>query len=124
LLLTGLRLNEAAHMSWSEIHGKTAIIPASRMKGREGKAIEHQVPISSALQEVMASLPRYWGGPYLFSYFRRGRRSPVFAAWLAALARGPVCERWRSFSNFYISHRQICILWGCRDRGRSQFIGG
>jgi hypothetical protein len=32
---------------------------------------------------------------------RRKRRSPVFAAWLAALARGPVCERWRSFSNFY-----------------------
>ena len=31
---------------------------------------------------------------------RRGRRSPVFAAWLA-ISRGPVCERWRSFSNFY-----------------------
>ena len=24
---------------------------------------------------------------------RRGRRSPIFAAWLAALARGPVCAR-------------------------------
>lgn len=29
---------------------------------------------------------------------RRGRRSPIFAAWLA---RGPVCARWASFSNFY-----------------------
>jgi hypothetical protein len=32
---------------------------------------------------------------------RRRRRTPEFSAWLAALARGPVCERWRSFSNFY-----------------------
>jgi hypothetical protein len=32
---------------------------------------------------------------------RRGRRSPVFSAWMAALARGPVCERWRSFAKFY-----------------------
>ena len=31
---------------------------------------------------------------------RRKRRSPVFAAWLAIM-RGPVCARWRSFSNFY-----------------------
>jgi hypothetical protein len=32
---------------------------------------------------------------------RRKRRSPVFAAWLAILSRGRVCERWRSFGNFY-----------------------
>jgi hypothetical protein len=29
------------------------------------------------------------------------RSSPVFAAWLAIQSRGPVCRRWRSFSNFY-----------------------
>jgi hypothetical protein len=29
------------------------------------------------------------------------RRSPLFAAWLAIQARGRVCERWRSFANFY-----------------------
>jgi hypothetical protein len=32
---------------------------------------------------------------------RRGRRSPIFAAWLAIQSRGRVCQRWRSFSNFY-----------------------
>ena len=32
---------------------------------------------------------------------RRRRRSPVFSAWLAIGSRGPVCERWRSFPNFY-----------------------
>lgn len=25
----------------------------------------------------------------------------MFAAWLAILSRGPTCERWRSFANFY-----------------------
>jgi hypothetical protein len=32
---------------------------------------------------------------------RHGTLPPVFAAWLAIRSRGPVCERWRSFSNFY-----------------------
>jgi hypothetical protein len=31
---------------------------------------------------------------------RRGRRSPIFSTWLAIM-RGPVCERWRSFAQFY-----------------------
>jgi integrase len=67
LLLTGLRLNEAAQISWPEVQGDTIVIPASRMKGREGKAREHLVPLSSAAQEIIASLPRIKNGPYLFS---------------------------------------------------------
>ena len=59
LLLTGLRLNEAAQLSWPEVQGDTIIIPAARMKGRDGKAREHLVPLSSAAQEIIASLPRY-----------------------------------------------------------------
>ena len=47
LLLTGLRLNEAAQISWPEIQGNIIVIPASRMKGKEGKAREHLVPLSS-----------------------------------------------------------------------------
>ena len=35
LLLTGLRLNEAALISWAEVQGDTIVIPASRMKGKE-----------------------------------------------------------------------------------------
>ena len=68
LLLTGLRLNEAAHLSWPEIHGDTITVPASRMKGRKGTAREHLVPLSSAAQEVIASVPKYRGAPFLFSY--------------------------------------------------------
>ena len=67
LLLTGLRLNEAAQISWCEVQGSTITIPASRMKGREGKAREHLVPLSSAAQEVIASVPRIKNGPFLFS---------------------------------------------------------
>jgi integrase len=74
LLLTGLRLNEAAQISWPEVQGNVITIPASRMKGREGKAREHLVPLSSAAQEVIASLPRIKNGPYLFSQ-RAGKRS-------------------------------------------------
>ena len=62
LLLTGLRLNECAKLSWPEVHGDTIVIPAARMKGKNGKAREHLVPLSSAAQEVIASLPRYRGG--------------------------------------------------------------
>ena len=74
LLLTGLRLNEAAQLSWPEVHGDTIVIPASRMKGRKGKAREHLVPLSSAAQEVIASVPRYRGAPFLFS-LQRGQTS-------------------------------------------------
>ena len=70
LLLTGLRLNEGAQLSWPEVHGDTIIIPASRMKGKNGRAREHLVPLSSAAQEVIASLPRYRGAPFLFSLQR------------------------------------------------------
>ena len=68
LLLTGLRLNECAKLSWPEVHGDTIVIPAARMKGRNGKAREHLVPLSSAAQEIIASLPRFKNGPYLFSF--------------------------------------------------------
>ena len=68
LLLTGLRLNEAAQLSWPEVHGDTIVIPASRMKGRKGMAREHLLPLSSAAQEVIASVPKYRGAPFLFTY--------------------------------------------------------
>jgi integrase len=66
-VLTGLRLNEAAQISWPEVQGDTIVTPASRMKGREGKAREHLVPMSAALREVIASVPRIKNGPFLFS---------------------------------------------------------
>ena len=49
------------------------------MKGKNGKAREHLVPLSSAAQEVIASLPRYRGGPYLFC-FNAGKRPLAMAS--------------------------------------------
>jgi integrase len=68
LALTGLRLNEAAKLSWPEVQGELITIPASRMKGRDATAREHLVPVTSAVQEVIGPLPRYRGGKYLFSF--------------------------------------------------------
>jgi integrase len=48
LLLTGLRLNEAAQLSWPEIQGDVIVVPPERMKAKDGKAHEHLVPLSSA----------------------------------------------------------------------------
>jgi integrase len=67
LLLTGLRLREVADLAWSEIHGDLITIPASRMKAKDATAVEHLVPITAAMQEIIASLPRHRGGKYLFS---------------------------------------------------------
>ena len=68
LLLTGLRLNEAAKLAWSEVQNDTLVIPPERMKGKNGKAREHRLPLPSAAQDILAALPRYRGGKYLFSY--------------------------------------------------------
>jgi integrase len=67
LLLTGLRLNEAAQLSWREVQGDIIVVPAERMKAKDGKAVEHLVPITAAIREVIASLPHHRGGKYLFS---------------------------------------------------------
>jgi integrase len=79
LLLTGLRLNECAKISWPEVHGDHLIIPAERMKGKNGRAREHLVPLSSTAQEVLASLPRYRSARYLFS-FSAGDRPVAMAS--------------------------------------------
>jgi hypothetical protein len=60
-------LNEAAQLSWPEIHDDVVIIPPERMKAKEGKAREHQVPLSSTALEIIASLPRIKNGKFLFS---------------------------------------------------------
>jgi integrase len=67
LLLTGLRLNECAQLSWAEVHGDTIVIPPERMKAKDATAVEHLVPLSQTAQEIIASLPRYRGGSFLFS---------------------------------------------------------
>ena len=69
LLLTGLRLNEVCDARWDEIDLKngTWVIPAARMKGRNGRARPHAVPLTPEIRAIIDSLPEFRGGEYLFS---------------------------------------------------------
>ena len=67
LLHSGLRLNEAAGARWSEIEGDIWSIPAIRMKGKNGAARPHVVPITPALRKVFDAVPRGGKGDFVFS---------------------------------------------------------
>jgi integrase len=69
LLLTGLRLNEAADASWSEFDLANGVwtIPAERMKGRNHQARAHVVPITAEIKALLDQLPRFKSGQFLFS---------------------------------------------------------
>jgi integrase len=69
LILTALRLNEVVQASWSEFEKNNIwVIPAARMKGKNGKARPHAVPITAEIAAVLAELPRFQGGDYLFTW--------------------------------------------------------
>jgi integrase len=78
LLLTGLRLNEVADAQWSEFDLAKGIwvIPAARMKGKSGKARPHSIPLTADILAVLAELPRFKNGEYLFSV--RSGEHPIF----------------------------------------------
>jgi integrase len=102
LVLTGLRLNEVAEASWSEFHptvvrairarGNAPIdwsqfdpdqlvltVAASRMKGKNGKARAHVVPLTVDILQILESLPIFVsGGDFLFSR-NAGRRPAVMS---------------------------------------------
>ena len=65
LLLTGVRLNEAAGAHWREfdLDKKLWVIPTERFKSGS----EHIVPLSDAACALLASLPRFRRGDFLFS---------------------------------------------------------
>jgi integrase len=63
LLLTGQRRNEVAQMRWSEVDRANHlwVIPAARYKSK----VEHSVPLSPEVREILDALPRR--GDYVFS---------------------------------------------------------
>jgi integrase len=69
LLLTGLRLNEAADAAWSEfdLGGTVWTIPAERMKGSNEAPRAHVVPLSTEVIALLDTLPRFKRGDYLFT---------------------------------------------------------
>jgi integrase len=80
LLLTGQRKNEIAGCSWSEITdldgtNPTLTVPAARMKGIEGKAAAHTVPLTPMVVEILRAMPRFTGGDFVFT--TTGGRRPI-----------------------------------------------
>lgn len=71
LILTAARTKEVLHARWEEIDLAQSIwiIPEERMK--MGK--EHRVPLPKAATELLRSLPREAGNPYVFPGSRPGK---------------------------------------------------
>jgi integrase len=69
LVLTALRLNEVADACRPELDlpNRLWTIPAARMKGKNGKARAHVVPLTDDGLAVMQTLPQFKKGPHLFS---------------------------------------------------------
>jgi integrase len=65
LMLSGVRLNEAAGARWSELDIKARlwVIPEQRFKS----GAQHTVPITGDLLQLLESLPRSERGEFLFS---------------------------------------------------------
>jgi integrase len=73
LLILGQRLREVAGTAWNEIDLDKALwtVPLERMKG----ANAHEVPLPSMAVEVLKDLPRWAGGPFVFS--TTGGKRPI-----------------------------------------------
>jgi integrase len=65
LMLTGQRRDEIASARWDELDldRATLTIGAGRMKAKAG----HAVPLTPAAVEILAGLPRFTAGPFIFS---------------------------------------------------------
>jgi len=65
LILTGQRVREVADMTWPEFAPATGLwtVPAGRMKG--GRA--HEVPLGPAAIGLLADLPRFNAGSFVFT---------------------------------------------------------
>jgi hypothetical protein len=67
LLLSSLRLNEAGLAVRPEMAGDVWVIPAERMKGKNGKARAHAVPLTGSLRKVFDGMPKGKHGDFIFS---------------------------------------------------------
>ena len=85
LILTGLRLSEAAGASWSEFSGARWIVPKERMKGKPGKRRPHLIPITPKIGALLKELPRHAGGEFLFSNNNGAKPISSFSAMKKAL---------------------------------------
>lgn len=67
IIITATRSNAARGMMWDEITGDTWTIPASRMKGREGRTAAFRVPLSAPLLTMLHTRRRTATTAYVFT---------------------------------------------------------
>jgi integrase len=63
LALTGCRLSEVAGAQWREFSDQVWTIPPERFKS----GVAHRLPITEDMATLLAALPRFEGGDFLFS---------------------------------------------------------
>jgi integrase len=65
LMLSGVRLNEAAGARWPEVDIKARlwVVPPERFKSN----VQHTVPLTSDMLKLLEGLPRFQRGDFLFS---------------------------------------------------------
>lgn len=80
LMFSALRLNEAADAAKPEFDFDNGIwvIPAARMKGREGKARAHAVPLTPDILDIIKQLPEPTDGNFYFSTTAAQGATPVW----------------------------------------------
>jgi len=75
LILTSCRTNEVLGARWQEVDFEKAFwtVPPERMKKMGETPREHRVPLSGPASELLGSLPRVSGSPFVFPGGRAGR---------------------------------------------------
>jgi integrase len=83
-ILTAVRTNEAINAQWDELDVDAGlwVIPADRMKADR----EHRVPLSGRALEILKSLPREKGSPFVFPGAGKGK--PLSNMAMLELLRG------------------------------------
>ncbi len=93
LALTLQRRNEVAGMQWDEIDLDKAqwTLPAERSKSKRA----HIVPLSKPAVQIIKGLPRYLGGPYVFTTNEGARPVSGFSRMKAQLDKVAKINAWR-----------------------------
>ncbi len=93
LALTLQRRNEVAGMQWPEIDLRKAqwTIPVERSKSERA----HIVPLSKAAVQIIKGLPRYVGGPYVFTTSSGMRPVSGFSKMKVVLDKAAKVTDWR-----------------------------
>jgi hypothetical protein len=113
ILATGARLREASEMPWREVDGANVwIVPASRTKGRNGRAKDVVRPLSTLAVSILRSLPEL--GPFAFTQNSCGHLANNYHRWRDGLAKKAGIKKDWSWHDLRRTHRSLASRAGVR----------